>query len=148
MRHLQSAVVGIALLVQLFLPVKTGTAQENQSPPSQDVIATGNDLLHSCTPMVRLFDGSLQFTHEELTSGFLCLGYIGGFIDGYNLGIETEKSQTGSSHPFFCLPPKDALPASQALRIVVKWLNEHPERLHQPKQVLITLAFKEAFPCK
>ncbi|MBZ5662382.1 MAG: hypothetical protein LAO08_18425 [Acidobacteriia bacterium] len=95
-----------------------------------------------------MFDGSLQITNEELTPGFLCLGYITGFIDGYNIGMETDKSQTGSSHPSFCLPPKEPISGNQGLRIVVKWLNEHPERLQQPKQVLITLAFKDAFPCK
>ena len=147
MRNLQSAVLGMALLIRLFLPANTGSAQENQPLPSQDAIATGNGLLHSCTPMVRFFDGSLQLTHEELTSGFLCLGYISGFADGFAVGLEMEKSQTGSSHSLFCVP-NNGLPASQGLRIVVKWLHEHPGRLHQPSGVLITLALEEAFPCK
>src|SRR5258706_9640323 len=147
MRHLRNAVVGIGLLI-LLLRTNLSLGQTIQLPPSQDAVATGNDLLHSCTPMIRLFDGGLQLTRDELTPGFLCLGYIAGFIDGYNIGTETEKSQTGLSHPAFCLPAKEPLPASQALRIVVKWLNDHPERLQQPKQVLITLAFKETFPCK
>ena len=147
MRNVYRA-VGIALLIQLVLPANLGLAQTIQPPPSQGVIATGNGLLHSCTPMIRLFDGGSHFTPDELTPGFLCLGYITGFIDGYNIGMETEKSQTGLLHPAFCLPAKEPLPASQGLRIVVKWLNGHPDRLQQPKQVLITLAFKEAFPCK
>jgi hypothetical protein len=34
----------------------------------------------------------------------------------------------------------------QVARIVVKWLREHPERLHEPRMILMRDALSEAFP--
>jgi hypothetical protein len=149
-RHAYRAVVGIALLVQLFLPTQIGSAQENQSLPSQDNVRTGNGLLHSCAPSVRFFDGGSQLTDDERNSGYVCAGYLTGFEDGFTSGVEImkEKSRyTGSSRSLFCIPPNN-VPLKQVLRIVVKWLQDHPEDLHLPSDWLVTAALVNAFPCK
>ena len=36
----------------------------------------------------------------------------------------------------------------QAIRIFVKFLQEHPERLHEPESWLMMSALEEAFPCE
>jgi Rap1a immunity proteins len=143
------AVVGIALLVQLFLPAKIGSAQENQSLPSQDDVRTGNGLLQNCAPSVRFFDGGSPLTDDERTSGYVCAGYLTGFEEGFDTGVEIMKKKsryTGSSHLLFCIPP--SVPLRQVLRVVVKWLQEHPEDLHLPSSWLVPPALINAFPCK
>jgi hypothetical protein len=149
MRHLQNAIVGIALLIQLFLPSKADLTKAAQLTPSQDSQEgdTGNDLLLDCTYALRLLDGDTQITPGQSRTAFHCEGYIAGLIDGYSLAEDMEKYRGGSSHRLFCLP-KEGLLGSQGVRIVVKWLREHPETLHQQRKVLVMLAFESAFPCK
>lgn len=44
-----------------------------------------------------------------------------------------------------CLP--DDAPIAQYARVVVRWLREHPEKLHEPKSMLVMEALEDAFPC-
>jgi len=46
----------------------------------------------------------------------------------------------------YCAPEQE-LKVIQRIRVVVKYLDEHPEKLHDPDSLLIALAFIEAFPC-
>ena len=149
MRNLQIAVVGIALLFQLFLPAKAGSKQAGQPLPRQEAQEgqTANELLRDCTYTVRLLDGDSRLTPEETWSAFHCSGYLSGFLDGYVLGAGFDKLALGSSHPLFCLPD-GGIAGDQDDRIVVKWLREHPERLHEPARILVMIALREAFPCK
>ena len=45
----------------------------------------------------------------------------------------------------FC--PPDGTTNGQAVRIVVKYLRDHPEELHKHDSVLAFTALKAAFPC-
>ncbi len=47
----------------------------------------------------------------------------------------------------FCVP-EGKVTRLQKIRVVVKYLEDHPEKLHEPPSVLITRALNEAFPCK
>jgi hypothetical protein len=44
-----------------------------------------------------------------------------------------------------CIPNEVNLP--QMARVLVKWLRDHPERLHEPISILSMDAFHGAFPC-
>lgn len=71
-----------------------------------------------------------------------CIGYISGLIDGHQITSNILKPEK----KFLCLP-KDGISNDQAVRIVVKWLNEHPEELHQTARVAVLVALRNAFPC-
>ncbi len=45
-----------------------------------------------------------------------------------------------------CIP--DNAPLIQLARVLVKWLRDHPERLHEPKVILTTAALRDAFLCQ
>jgi hypothetical protein len=53
-----------------------------------------------------------------------------------------EEGLTGG----VCIPEK--VPPLQLARVVVKWLREHPEKLHEPISGLVTDAINAGFPCK
>ncbi|WP_150816571.1 Rap1a/Tai family immunity protein [Pseudomonas fluorescens] len=44
--------------------------------------------------------------------------------------------------------PRDGIQYGQAVRIVTRYLSEHPSRLHETGATLSIAAFKEAFPCR
>lgn len=45
----------------------------------------------------------------------------------------------------WCTP--DSAPTSQYRQVVLKFLGEHPARLHEPAVKLVAAALRDAFPC-
>ncbi|MNO49574.1 hypothetical protein D3C76_399290 [compost metagenome] len=99
----------------------------------------GNKLLDYCQAAIR-FDDTKK-VDEEVSIGY-CLGLMQGvrsLIVYTNTGIPIEK-QT-------CLP-LSGISNGQTARVVVKYLKENPEQLHQDEGILTLLALRHAFPCK
>lgn len=144
-RHAYRGVIGIALLVQMFLPANLGLALASQET-AQDQNMAGVGLLRDCNDAMQLFDNPGSNPTASYASAGMCMGYLRGFIAGH---ISTESFYQARFHfssSLICLPKEWT--TDQAVRIVVKWLNDHPERLHLNEGVLVMQAFQEAFPCK
>ena len=63
-------------------------------------------------------------------------------------GIDTDKEydkELGKKISLFCLP--ENVGAIQVIRVIVKFLDNHPEMLHQKSEILIPVALAIAFPC-
>ena len=88
---------------------------------------TGSELAEYCKNTI---DGEARF------SDGVCMGLIKGFADGYS----------GSGAKSYCIPNKAT--NSQIQKVVVKYLDNHPARLHEWYGKLVLDAIKEAFPCK
>jgi len=119
----------------------------------------GNELLRSCNE-------ALQENAAGPSSYFLrgyCYGLVRGTMDtGLLYGtFEACETRRNKSQPCsmqnigsrsrilwpYC-PPQNPIPLQQTVRIVVKFLNEHPEKLHEKDSYLTLEAFSAAFPCK
>ena len=71
--------------------------------------------------------------------------YFGsGFCYGYIAGVGSILSWASDSYKI-CVP--DGVTGGQVLSIVRKYLKENPESLHQPADMLVTVALRRAFPC-
>ncbi len=46
---------------------------------------------------------------------------------------------------FYCVPQDVSWP--QIIRVLVKWLEDNPEKLNQPGYVVINSAMSNAYPC-
>lgn len=128
----------------------------------------GNELLDSCSVAVDAADSPTslsalsrdRFT-EQMTKMGWCAGYLQATGDtmsamqvrlymigkmGVTLsGPDKVKEYALDGLRGACIPEK--APIIQVARVVVKWLREHPERLHELKSVLTEDALKDAFPC-
>jgi hypothetical protein len=99
-------------------------ASVNAEEPSGD----GKELLRDCE------------TTKNVSSTMWCYGYLNGILDMQSL---TE----GNPYlPTLCTPPEVTM--EQARRVVVKYLQNHPEKLHYGEHALTYIALIEAFPCK
>jgi hypothetical protein len=78
---------------------------------------------------------------KAVSSQAVCFGYVSGMIDSYKI-----LSAVNPSIRFICLP-RQGISTDQATRIIVKWLQEHPERLHETPRILVFDALRSAFPC-
>jgi hypothetical protein len=107
----------------------------------------GNDMLRKCKPFFDDIAGtpntSTTFT-EKLDSTY-CAGYIAGVLDVEAVWRKLEGESSKATH--YCLPA-DGIPNDQVLRILKKWLDNNPEKLHWRTDLIIHTALVKAFPCK
>jgi len=122
---------------------------------SAEQVATGKDILMDCALALEMAqDGYMK---EVLSKGkplpskaqqnqaAYCLNYVVGFKDAlYASQIFQEKN---GSVPFTCLPENN-LNNGQALRIVIKYIQDNPQLLDRPQAAVVFNAFFYAYPCK
>lgn len=80
-----------------------------------------------------------QMTEQEKHLGEACATYIRGFVGGIRVG----EFRTGVR--MICSP--SGVEVLEAMRISLKWMNEHPDQLDHPAVELIFRALIDAFPC-
>jgi hypothetical protein len=90
---------------------------------------TGNDLLQICADE----DDHFKFTR--------CMAYINGANDSHVLTQTLNKLDS-----FYCIPEKVTL--GQTAKVVSKYLENHPEVLHERAVDHVFVALMRAFPCK
>jgi len=108
---------------------------------------TGNDVLKSCQAAVRFADNDGGPAGEHLDSGW-CMGWVASALQLTKL--HNEWTSFVKEKPMllqFCVP-ESGVPVIQAVRIVVKYLKEHPDQLHQDGMGQTLAALKGSFPCK
>jgi hypothetical protein len=115
---------------RLRISIAIGLAMTAHGQADGGVFMDGNKLQKTC----RSTDMDAASTVNVLT-GFdagVCLGYISGVGDSF-----TPEART-------CWP--EPLKAGQAISIVRKYLQDHPEQLHIEGVTLVSTALQEAFP--
>jgi hypothetical protein len=127
----------LLLLLGTVLPLKAAFAQS----PSD-----GNALLHNCSLVVRMANGEdVNSPLDNLNAGE-CMGLVRGIMDTMTLWQSVDHGgPVDNTAMHGCIP--DSIKTIQGARIVVKYLNDHPERLHVPDTRLVLMAMVDAFPC-
>jgi Rap1a immunity proteins len=109
--------------------------------PAAAAAFTGADLLGRCEAAEKSMDGGNVSAKESLDAMW-CMGYISGLLDGFGIGdyrIGEEKA---------ACPPEDGVTRIQALKVVNKWLREHPDAMQKSGRRGAILALTSAYPCK
>ena len=95
----------------------------------------GNQLQEVCNEAITF--PFIKGEADVFTAG-TCLGYLRATNDMYEI-MAKDSERT------ICIPP--GISGKQLIRIVVKYLREHPERLQNIASLLVFEAFQESFPC-
>ena len=106
----------------------------------------GNMLLSRCKIHIKGMDnGPRSLSQDEQVLAAYCIGYVTGVFDDH---FWLQLSDTSPLDPtkYYCIP--SGVSFNQMVRAVVKWLEDHPARLHEPAVLLIITSFKENFPCR
>ena len=101
----------------------------------------GNWLLKACSAVIIFMDSQHLDDGEQGSKISTCIGYMQGIRD------TTALYQGKNLSPLLVCFPEAGISNGQATRIVVKYLKNHPEKLHLPAISLAFSAFIEAFPC-
>lgn len=153
----------ILALILLACTVTPAFAQQKGNFPTD-----GNGLLDYCGVVVDAADSPASLTSlsgdrftEQMGKFNWCAGYLQATQDAASLtevnlaliamtGVTLAGPDKVREYAFqtlrgACIPDKASV--LQLARVLVKWLREHPERLHESKGILLVAALKDAFPC-
>jgi hypothetical protein len=129
-----------ALVLALLIPLAAQTVPQR----SDEIVGTGEDFLSYCKS--RSFDPNPSDVKlSEAVAGMRCVTYLAGVVKGM-LSIQTTTEYFRGTSNVICFPP-EGISSEQTRRIVVKWLEDHPERLHMQAGALVFFALLDTFPC-
>ena len=100
----------------------------------------GSFFLQACSAAVKQSDGG-QLSEQEGLGALYCGSYVGGFLDAMSITTTLAKGKQ-----FVCTPER-GITNDQAARILVKYLRDNPEKLHQSGRMSLYVALANAFPC-
>ena len=101
---------------------------------------TGSGLLEQCELMLKTMD--MPIAGPGSPTGFDA--FKGGRCNG--MVHATLQIVRSASNWRTCVP--EAVAVEQATRVVIRYLEEHPERLHESDVSLLIRALQDAFPCE
>lgn len=105
--------------------------------------ASGNAFVRQCSVVEKEHD----LTKRDIALREVCAAYVSGFVEGVGFGISGARSNSGPATPYpFC--GVEQAEAGQIVKIVLRYIREHPETAHLPAYVLSGRALQQAFPCK
>ncbi len=88
-----------------------------------------------------MLKGESSSSYQTNVNRYRAMGYIQGLLDSY-----TVFSTRDPSLNIYCMPLK-GVSSSQARKVIIKWLEEHPQRLNGQARILVFHALLEAYPC-
>jgi Rap1a immunity proteins len=121
------------LLLLISLPAR---AQVEQHP--KDITKSGKIFLEACSYVDKQ---SNQMNSFETHTVVQCLSYIDGVFETMSLIDNLKLKPRG-----FCAP-KQPVERKQLVRIVRKYITDHPETSSERTVALVWVALSQAFPC-
>ncbi|AZE73941.1 hypothetical protein C4K00_3720 [Pseudomonas synxantha] len=100
----------------------------------------GNGLLSACQTTIRFSDDNSKKVDP------FDVGQCTGIVEGGE-GAILVLNDSVSANMKTCYPANGTTNIQKA-RIVVKYLQEHPDQLHLPAAALTLISYMGAFPCK
>ena len=128
----------LLLLVLILLP----DFVHSQTTPQK---SNGAELLRACRTALKFEDATSHLSMTDELEGGFCIGMVHGISSTLYLNRSIAAKQVTTVTGIGCVPGD--VSNSEAVRVVVGYLEAHPERLHIPEAQLIIEALIQAFPC-
>jgi hypothetical protein len=99
---------------------------------------SGNAFLRQCSPT----------PGKANPFEFFCAGYVVGLIEGADFEaqwVEADLKLTRKASKAVCRPA--AVENGQLVKVVLKFIDAHPEQAHLPTVAIVMYALSEAYPC-
>lgn len=107
------------------------------------ITSTGEDLYRNCKEAVKVSESNTIPPGTNMLRVGLCLGLIEGVknsIAVFQTALPPDKTQV-------CWR-ESGMSNSQGAKIIIKYLDDHPNQLGENQTAVTMFALKEAFPCK
>ena len=102
----------------------------------------GNVLLTKCHPALQMAEVSPKLSQDEWAVAFYCLGFVQGAMDAdavWQIDQTRALARGIKTRSVVYCAPQDAS-WTQIIRVLVKWLEDNPEKLNLPGYDVINLA--------
>jgi hypothetical protein len=121
----------ILFIVTILSPVQAGTFD-------------GNTLVMSCEKALKALDGKYMAESKDSFDAGMCVGNLMGFIGGWSASSQVDPRSRGRTP--WCLPER--FNWKQLVKIVLKYYDENPEKLHFNYDAQVMKILIRTFPCK
>lgn len=102
----------------------------------------GHELLEQCSQALAVMESNGEGLSPGQREGAMyCLGFVRGVTK-----MVTISHILKPGGQVFC-PPREGISTGPAVKVLVRYLEAHPERLHASKVTLAAAAFMQAWPC-
>jgi hypothetical protein len=118
----------------LLLCIALIPGAQTQDEKRASIWESGNAFLSACADL----------SESSRTSGYeqgVCLGFVKGIEAGVSMAYDYENRTAP-----FCVP--DEVTNGQMLRVLTKFITDHPEKAHYQTRVLELEALMKTFPCE
>lgn len=106
----------------------------------------GKALLEECREVENLTAGATDLDTTSFLRIGSCTGYLQGFREGFWARMGAEQAFSERKVPEYICIPK-GFDNGQAASLVVRYLEENPSMLDEPKMSVVLSAFIKAFSC-
>ncbi|SRR6266404_1578001 len=120
--------------VLLLFPVAITSGQQDHFPD----ISTTAGFLEMCSTLEK------QVTQQSEIE-IMKRGYCLGWMNGLTAGIHTSEAIHHDENEIFCSPEGNSF--GQMVRVIKKYIADHPEHEHLLTELLAAKALQQAFPC-
>jgi hypothetical protein len=133
-------VVGMCVFFLSAVPISSQRSAQQREYPS----TSGNAFLRWCSSIEKK---ESNMTRDDFAHQILCDGYVEGFIHGVQMESVYAGVMTGGKEApiLFCFSKVGE--NAQLVRIVLKYIRNHPEKAQLSGPQLVGEAFQQAFPC-
>lgn len=105
----------------------------------------GNELSGNCTLTLHIIDNpKYDPTGAEASRSVACISLVRGVKDTLMMW-DTMDSKRNEPKFHGCIP--DGVGLVEAIKVVMKYINDNPAQLHQKDTILIHIALVEGYPC-
>jgi len=105
----------------------------------------GSDLLNFCNDAIDVANNKFHAEEDKVFAYGWCMGFVIGIRETNNTFHSLYRS---NSNKFLGFCEAGDVSNGQMVRILVKYLNDNPEKLHLYPGALAIEAFSNAFPCR
>jgi len=133
--------LSVAIIMTTLLAA--GPAVMAEKP--ENLTDSGNEFVRVCSFMENSDPASTDYPH--LMEGALCTAYLMGLADGIVIESSYAEARFGLkiSAPY-CVRDTYGMEQGQRVRILLKYIRNHPEKAHLPTAGLYINAMGDAFP--
>lgn len=103
---------------------------------------TGINLLRACKNVEKIVESGKSDINEVMSSSW-CIGVV---MAARDLSSGFTASGIIQSDMAVCFP-EGSVGNEQAIKIVIRYLEDNPHKLHLPASILAYAGLREAFPC-
>ena len=123
----------VLCIATLFLFSSFAAGQDDSAGRMEDLVrrCQGNASVRT--------DATEKLIENTMERGF-CFGFFSGILSANAIATGVLGS------PLFCTP-RDGISLDQAIKVYLKYAQDHPEQLHESARSTVVVAFRLAFPC-